>query len=74
MRIKIVYAEYYYTHLAVNWGRNGEIDKCHNYNREAGQARHRVNLSKEWIQTMKTQSKDYHYSPISSVDRDDVVG
>ncbi len=56
MRIEIVYAESR-THLAVNWGRNGELDKCSNYNHEAGQARHRVNLSKEWIQTMKTQSK-----------------
>ncbi len=56
MRVIIADTEYC-THLAVNWGQNAEMDKSNNYDREAGQARHRVNLSREWIQTMKTQSK-----------------
>jgi hypothetical protein len=36
----------YCTHLAVNFRRIAEIDQGKNYDREAGQARNRVDLSK----------------------------
>jgi len=36
----------YCTDLAVNFGRNAEIDQGKNYDREAGQARNGVDLSK----------------------------
>jgi hypothetical protein len=36
----------YCTHLAVNFGRNAEIDHGKNYDREAGQARNGVDLSR----------------------------
>jgi len=47
------------THLAVNFGRNAEIDQGKNYDPEAGQARQGVNLSKArgQIQTGGTQRK-----------------
>ncbi len=40
----------YCTHLAVDFG-SAETDKSENYDREAGQARDGVNLSKGQIQT-----------------------
>jgi hypothetical protein len=49
--------EEYCTHLAVNFGRNTEIDQGKNYDREARQARNGVDLSKRQIQTRETQSK-----------------
>ncbi len=47
----------YCTHLAVNWGRNVEINQGKNYDGEAGQARNGVKLSRASIQTRETQSK-----------------
>jgi hypothetical protein len=58
MRVKKVDAKYC-THLAVNFGRKAEIDHGKNYDREAGQARNGVDLSKRrsgQIQTRETQS------------------
>jgi hypothetical protein len=37
------------THLTINWRRTEETDQDKNYDREAGQARNRVNLSRDWI-------------------------
>jgi hypothetical protein len=45
---KKVYVEYC-THLAINWGRIVKINQDKNYDREAGQARSGVNLSRGWI-------------------------
>ncbi len=66
----------YCTHLAVNFGRNVETDQDINYDREAGQARNCVNLSKGKIQTMigKLKVRPYRHIPISSIDRVDVLG
>ncbi len=54
MHIEKVDAEYR-AHLAVNFGRNAEIDEAKNYDREAGQARNGVNLSKGQIQTRELE-------------------
>ena len=45
MRVKKVDVEYC-THLAIDWGRNEVINQVENYDREAGQARNGVNLSR----------------------------
>ena len=47
VREKKVDAEYW-THLAINWGCTVEINQEKNYDREAGHARNRVNLSREY--------------------------
>jgi hypothetical protein len=49
--------EEYCTYLAVNFGREAEIDQGKNHDSEAGQARNGVDLSKRQIQTRETQSK-----------------
>ena len=48
MHVKEVDVEYC-THLAINWGCTVVINEDKNYDREAGQARNRVNLSRGWI-------------------------
>jgi hypothetical protein len=48
MRVKTVDVEYC-THLAINWGCAEEINQVKDYDREAGQARSRVDLSRRWI-------------------------
>jgi hypothetical protein len=37
------------THLAINWGCIEEIDQVKHYDREAGQARNGIKLSRGWI-------------------------
>jgi hypothetical protein len=66
----------YCTHLAVNFGRDVETDQDINYDREAGQARHGINLSKGKIQTMigRLEVRPYRNIPISSIDMVDVLG
>ena len=65
---KKAYAEYC-THLAVNLGRNGEIDQGKNYDHKGGQARRGVDLPKGEIQTRKPKvSPIYRHVPISSID------
>ena len=47
----------YCTDLAVDFGRNAEIDQHITYGHEAGQARNGVDLTKGEIQTREIQSK-----------------
>jgi hypothetical protein len=47
----------YRTDLAVDFGRNAEIDQHITYGHEAGQARSGVDLTKREIQTREIQSK-----------------
>jgi hypothetical protein len=47
----------YCAHLAVDFGRKAEIEYGINYDREAGQARNGIDLSKGQIQTRESQSK-----------------
>jgi hypothetical protein len=48
MRVKKVNVEYC-THLTINWGCIVEFNQNKNYDREAGQARNGVNLSRVWM-------------------------
>ena len=56
--------EKYYTHLAVNFGRDDEIGHGKNYDHEAGQARKGVDLSEGHIQTRILKLRHYHHVPI----------
>lgn len=58
----------YCTHLAVNFGCNGEVNQGKTYGHEAGQAGNGVDLSKEQIQTIVRKLKvrpivTYPYRP-----------
>ncbi len=71
-----VYVEYC-THLAIVFGCVVEINQDKNYDREAGQARSRVNLSRGWpdgFRLGELEVRPFCHVPISSTDRAVVVG
>jgi hypothetical protein len=64
----------YRTDLAVDFGRNAEIDQRITYGHEAGQARSGVDLTKgERFRLGKSKVRPYRHVPISSIDSVDVL-